>query len=81
MDDECKFYQLGCKTGKRFSETVGNAVNDGLQSLVDGLIQGVVDTMTFVLTFWLRTPSSSLSEDSAVAARNTSSSTALMGRT
>ncbi|MFQ6486027.1 hypothetical protein [Brachybacterium epidermidis] len=66
MDNECRWHQLGCRASKGISDTVQTAVSDGLANLVDGLIQGVVDTMTFVLTFWLRTPSSSLSSRSAV---------------
>lgn len=62
---DCARHPVKCATDKA-AETAISVVNDGLQSVIDGLLQGVVDTMTFVLTFWLRTPSSSLSEDSAV---------------
>lgn len=63
---------LGADLGGRGSEAVknkvGGALSEPIENLVNGMLDRALDSLVYFMTFWLRTPSASLSEDDPVGA-------------
>ncbi|MEE1652166.1 hypothetical protein V1260_15395 [Brachybacterium sp. J144] len=66
MDEECGRFELGCKAVKGATGAVGDAVTGQIEELVNGILERVVDTLVYFMTFWLRTPSASLDAEDPV---------------